>query len=123
LDHQSTARGASKDRQGITALETPPSLSRDEIVEFATYIYGWTWRNCLAEALDMDRGDLVRLLAADGRISHELSSKVIHLLALRLAEVDAERDSLGECVRQFNLRAHEAKCAVLPRQSRRRVAS
>jgi len=79
------------------------------VIKIATYMFGSIWRDRLAEALVLDRLELVRLLAADAPISQEVSSKVIKVLALHLDAVDAELEEMRECVRQFNLKITEVE--------------
>ena len=81
--------------------EQRPTITPDEVIDFATKLYGLKWQEPLAAAVGFERASLVRLLASGGRLPMKLSTSVLSLMEQWGERQQAELDKFSDYVRRL----------------------
>lgn len=77
------------------------SMTRDELVELATFLFGPKWQTPLAEQLKTDRRSLVRDLAAEKPISTQTAQIVLFLVDQKIEKMLREYGALVDRVERL----------------------
>lgn len=84
-------------------------LSHDELVEFATLLYGSQWRDALAKHLNISRKQLVLTLAAGDPIPESITLPVVELLEQYLRDQEEMQRKLTDRVAEIRDTANNDK--------------
>lgn len=99
------------------------AMTRDELVEFAIFLYGPKWQSPLAKELGVKRQFLVRDLASDEPIAETTARRVLELVDARIAQMKREQDELRHRVDKLKREMNIDMPSRTKRGSGREVAS
>jgi len=83
------------------------SMTKDEFVEFAAFVYGQKWQTPLADELGTERRALVRKVASDEPIDDQTAGIILDLVDRKIEQVQHEYrallDRIERLKREFDL--------------------
>ena len=99
------------------------AMTRDELVEFATFLYGPKWQSPLAKELGIERRLFVRDLASDAPVTENTARIILGLLDARIAEIQQEQADLQSRLDQLKREMELEEPEGAKRDNGREVAS
>ena len=99
------------------------SMIRDELVEFAIFLYGPKWQTPLATELGVERRALVRDLAAEKPIGKQSAEIILFLVDEKIERMRRENDALRARVERLKREIALDFKPRAPRSGNREIAS